>query len=156
MLAPNNWPRSVLASSFSFHTWGMAGWQFRMLSSYIAGLHTNIINVQKLEDWKASHLTKATAIDPNYSLPLNVALITLQVSVLTRCRINWVFDSLSCSLTLMLQELDDGSVLLRLAHLYEVKDKKHQAPLCNPIDVNQVPCQPITAVSKSAAIGFLW
>ena len=56
----------------------------------------------------------------------------------------------------MLQELDDGSVLLRLAHLYEVKDKKHQPPLCNPIDVNQVPSQPITAVSKSAAIGFLW
>ncbi|KAK9286007.1 hypothetical protein L1049_025210 [Liquidambar formosana] len=46
------------------------------------------------EDWTASHLTKATFMDSNYSLPLNVALITLQ-------------------------ELDDGSVLLRLAHLYE-------------------------------------
>ena len=34
-----------------------------------------------MEDWKASHLTKSTAIDPNYSLPLNVALITLQVTV---------------------------------------------------------------------------
>jgi alpha-mannosidase len=41
--------------------------------------------VQKLEDWKSSHLTKATAIDPNYSLPLNVALITLQVTLFTPC-----------------------------------------------------------------------
>lgn len=55
---------------------------------FIAGLHSNIINVQKLENWKASHLTKATTIDPNYSLPLNVALITLQVSMFTHCSIN--------------------------------------------------------------------
>ncbi|XP_022741815.1 alpha-mannosidase-like [Durio zibethinus] len=50
---------------------------------------------EKMETWTASHLTKATAMDPGYSLPLNVVLITLQ-------------------------EMDDGSVLLRLAHLYEV------------------------------------
>ncbi|XP_044500612.1 alpha-mannosidase isoform X1 [Mangifera indica] len=49
---------------------------------------------EKLETWKASHVTKATTMDSDYSLPLNVALITLQ-------------------------ELEDGSVLLRLAHLYE-------------------------------------
>nr|GLL26254.1 alpha-mannosidase-like [Ipomoea trifida] len=30
------------------------------------------------EEWRASHLTKATMMDPNYSLPLNIALITLQ------------------------------------------------------------------------------
>ncbi|KAL9245638.1 hypothetical protein vseg_019263 [Gypsophila vaccaria] len=46
------------------------------------------------EKWKASRLTKATSMDPTYSLPLNVALITLQ-------------------------ELEDKTVLLRLAHLYE-------------------------------------
>ncbi|CAN1816166.1 Probable alpha-mannosidase At5g66150 [Linum perenne] len=45
--------------------------------------------------WKASHLTSATTMDMGYSLPFNVALITLE-------------------------ELEDGSVLLRLAHLYEV------------------------------------
>ncbi|KAK4583933.1 hypothetical protein RGQ29_021880 [Quercus rubra] len=61
---------------------------------------------EKLEDWKASHLTKATAIDPNYSLPLNVALITLQ-------------------------ELDDGSVLLRLAHLYEEGEDAEYSTLAN-------------------------
>ncbi|KAJ6678299.1 ALPHA-MANNOSIDASE [Salix viminalis] len=49
---------------------------------------------EKEETWKASHVATGTAMDPDYSLPLNVALITLQ-------------------------ELDDGSVLLRLAHLYE-------------------------------------
>ncbi|RDY13085.1 hypothetical protein CR513_02040, partial [Mucuna pruriens] len=49
---------------------------------------------ENLGNWKAFHVTKGTVIDPNYSLPLNVALITLE-------------------------ELDDGTVLLRLAHLYE-------------------------------------
>ncbi|KAJ7944151.1 Alpha-mannosidase [Quillaja saponaria] len=52
---------------------------------------------EKFEDWTASHLTRGTTVDPNYSLPLNVALITLQ-------------------------ELDDGNVLLRLAHLYEASE----------------------------------
>ncbi|KAF5762439.1 putative alpha-mannosidase [Helianthus annuus] len=46
------------------------------------------------DDYKASHSTRSTTMDPDYSLPPNVALITLQ-------------------------ELEDGSVLLRLAHLYE-------------------------------------
>ncbi|XP_038973707.1 alpha-mannosidase-like isoform X1 [Phoenix dactylifera] len=44
--------------------------------------------------WKSSHITKTTMMEDGYSLPPNVALITLQV-------------------------LDDGTVLLRLAHLYE-------------------------------------
>lgn len=34
---------------------------------------------QKAENWKSSHLTKGTLMDPNYSLPPNVALITLEV-----------------------------------------------------------------------------
>ncbi|KAG6702974.1 hypothetical protein I3842_07G062300 [Carya illinoinensis] len=59
---------------------------------------------EKLEDWTASHLTKATSIDPNYSLPINVALITLQ-------------------------ELDNGSVLLRLAHLYEAGEDTEYSKL---------------------------
>ncbi|CAI9276447.1 unnamed protein product [Lactuca saligna] len=49
---------------------------------------------EKQNDYKASHLTRSTTMDPNYILPPNVALITLQ-------------------------ELEDGSVLIRLAHLYE-------------------------------------
>ena len=35
--------------------------------------------VQNLENWKSSHLTKGTILEPNYSLPPNVALITLEV-----------------------------------------------------------------------------
>ncbi|CAO2831325.1 unnamed protein product [Amaranthus hypochondriacus] len=51
--------------------------------------------------WKASRSTKMTFMDSNYSLPLNVALITLQ-------------------------ELEDNSILLRLAHLYEAgEDAKY-------------------------------
>ncbi|KAK9678800.1 hypothetical protein RND81_11G233900 [Saponaria officinalis] len=46
------------------------------------------------EKWKASRLTTSTSMDPTYSLPHNVALITLQ-------------------------ELENKNVLLRLAHLYE-------------------------------------
>ncbi|KAL8111174.1 hypothetical protein AgCh_026780 [Apium graveolens] len=58
---------------------------------------------ENAEDWKAVHMTKATVMDPNYSLPFNVALITLQ-------------------------ELDDGNVLLRLAHPYEAgEDAKNSA-----------------------------
>ncbi|XP_017257760.1 alpha-mannosidase [Daucus carota subsp. sativus] len=58
---------------------------------------------ENADDWKAAHMTQTTVMDPNYSLPFNVALITLQ-------------------------ELDDGNVLLRLAHLYEVgEDAKYSA-----------------------------
>ncbi|KAK7376119.1 hypothetical protein VNO78_34973 [Psophocarpus tetragonolobus] len=49
---------------------------------------------ENIENWKSSHLIEETLMDPNYSLPLNVALITLE-------------------------ELDGGIVILRLAHLYE-------------------------------------
>ncbi|KAG9442660.1 hypothetical protein H6P81_018514 [Aristolochia fimbriata] len=46
------------------------------------------------EKWKAKHIEHSTLMDSNYSLPPNVAIITLE-------------------------ELDDGTVLLRLAHLFE-------------------------------------
>lgn len=48
------------------------------------------------EKWKASTAVKGHAMDPLYTFPPNVALITLQ-------------------------ELELGNVLLRLAHLYEVQ-----------------------------------
>ncbi|KAG0473150.1 hypothetical protein HPP92_015007 [Vanilla planifolia] len=54
--------------------------------------------------WKSSKITKATAMDPGYSLPPNVALITLE-------------------------ELDDGSVLLRLAHLFEDREDRQNSVL---------------------------
>ncbi|XP_009415848.2 probable alpha-mannosidase At5g13980 isoform X1 [Musa acuminata AAA Group] len=50
-------------------------------------------------NWTGSHTANFSAMDPSYSLPDNVALITLQA-------------------------LEDGNVLLRLAHLYEVGEHK--------------------------------
>ncbi|XP_078160110.1 putative alpha-mannosidase At5g13980 [Carex rostrata] len=50
-------------------------------------------------NWGSSHVSNFTAMDPSYSLPDNVALVTLEA-------------------------LEDGSVLLRLAHLYEVDEDK--------------------------------
>ncbi|CAK9171220.1 unnamed protein product, partial [Ilex paraguariensis] len=54
-------------------------------------------------------------MDASCSLPLNVALITLQVIALHAI----MHDLGDLPLILVLQELDDGNVLLRLAHLYE-------------------------------------
>ncbi|KAG5537366.1 hypothetical protein RHGRI_024717 [Rhododendron griersonianum] len=59
---------------------------------------------EKQDDWTATHLLKAAAMDPNYTLPPNVALVTLQ-------------------------ELDDGSVLLRLGHLYEAGEDAEYSTL---------------------------
>ncbi|KAI3784614.1 hypothetical protein L1987_43716 [Smallanthus sonchifolius] len=50
-------------------------------------------------DWKNSHASSLSMIDSSYSLPNNTAIITLQ-------------------------ELESGTILLRLAHLYEVGEDK--------------------------------
>ncbi|XP_037479257.1 alpha-mannosidase At3g26720-like [Triticum dicoccoides] len=50
-------------------------------------------------NWVNSHVSSFSAMDPTYSFPENIALLTLQ-------------------------ELEDGSVLLRLAHLYEAGEHK--------------------------------
>ncbi|KAJ0974238.1 hypothetical protein J5N97_016203 [Dioscorea zingiberensis] len=59
---------------------------------------------QTEEVWKASHIMKGTQMDPGYSLPPNVALLTLE-------------------------DLNDGTVLLRLAHLYEAGEDIHYSTL---------------------------
>ncbi|XP_015951770.2 alpha-mannosidase [Arachis duranensis] len=59
---------------------------------------------ESLKNWKSSHVTKGTVLEPNYSLPPNVALLTLE-------------------------ELDGGSVLLRLAHLYEQSEDAEYSTL---------------------------
>ncbi|KAG7023026.1 putative alpha-mannosidase [Cucurbita argyrosperma subsp. argyrosperma] len=55
--------------------------------------------LQDKNDWTMSHLKTFSGIDPSYHLPENVAIITLQ-------------------------ELENGKVLLRLAHLYEIGEDK--------------------------------
>ncbi|KAI4350436.1 hypothetical protein L6164_004892 [Bauhinia variegata] len=54
---------------------------------------------QDEDDWLNSHVVTFSGIDSSYSLPDNVAVITLQ-------------------------ELSNGKVLLRLAHLYEIEEDK--------------------------------
>ncbi|KAH1115016.1 hypothetical protein J1N35_008394 [Gossypium stocksii] len=54
---------------------------------------------QEGDGWTHSHVSSFSGMDPSYVLPDNVAMITLQ-------------------------ELDNGQVLLRLAHLYEVGEDK--------------------------------
>lgn len=54
---------------------------------------------QNRDSWKNSRVLKFSGMDPSYVLPDNVAMITLQ-------------------------ELDDGKILLRLAHLYEIGEDK--------------------------------
>ncbi|KAF5188201.1 Alpha-mannosidase [Thalictrum thalictroides] len=51
------------------------------------------------DNWTGSHIPTYSFMDPSYSLPDNVAIVTLQ-------------------------ELEDGKVLLRLAHLYETGEDK--------------------------------
>ncbi|BBH00579.1 Glycosyl hydrolase family 38 protein [Prunus dulcis] len=58
------------------------------------------------DNWKNSHVTTFSGVGSSYSLPDNVALITLQ-------------------------ELDDGKVLLRLAHLYEIGEDKDLSVMAN-------------------------
>ncbi|XP_062197147.1 probable alpha-mannosidase At5g13980 [Phragmites australis] len=63
-------------------------------------------------NWANSHISKFSAMDPTYSLPDNVALLTLQ-------------------------ELEDGSVLLRFAHLYEAGEHKDLSALAS-VDLKRV------------------
>ncbi|XP_043705030.1 alpha-mannosidase At3g26720-like isoform X1 [Telopea speciosissima] len=51
------------------------------------------------DNWTSSHIPTFSGMDPSYNLPDNVAMITLQ-------------------------EVEDGKVLLRLAHLYEIGEDK--------------------------------
>ncbi|KAL5581468.1 hypothetical protein UlMin_013910 [Ulmus minor] len=57
-------------------------------------------------EWINSHVSTFSGIDPSYALPNNTALITLQ-------------------------ELDNGKILLRLAHLYETGEDKDYSVLAS-------------------------
>ncbi|XP_031277277.1 alpha-mannosidase At3g26720-like [Pistacia vera] len=57
------------------------------------------IPLQDGDNWASSHVASFSGMVPSYVLPDNVAMLTLQ-------------------------ELDDGKVLLRLAHLYEIGEDK--------------------------------
>ncbi|XP_078151980.1 alpha-mannosidase-like isoform X2 [Carex rostrata] len=79
------------------------------------------------DSWKSSHVTKSTLMEENYSLPPNVALITLQI-------------------------LDDGNVLLRLAHLFEAGEDANYSMIAS-VELkklfSQRPIKEITETSLS-------
>lgn len=79
---------------------------------------SKISSMQEGDNWMSSRTTTFSAMDQSYSLPNNIAVITLQVKP---CFENSpLFQSHELNRVFMLQELQSGKVLLRLAHLYEV------------------------------------
>ncbi|KAM0936003.1 putative alpha-mannosidase [Dioscorea sansibarensis] len=61
---------------------------------------------QEGDKWRSSHVPKFTPMKSSYSLPYNVALLTLEA-------------------------LEDGTTLLRLAHLYEVDEDKELSKMAS-------------------------
>lgn len=56
-----------------------------LVTSWISLIHITYSKIsidQDLGNWKAFHVTRGTVIDPNYNLPPNVALITLEVDLI--------------------------------------------------------------------------
>ncbi|XP_068656340.1 alpha-mannosidase At3g26720-like [Aristolochia californica] len=73
--------------------------------------------------WTSSHVTSFSATGPSYSLPDNVALITLQ-------------------------ELEDGTVLLRLAHLFEMGEEEDFSVM-STVDLNKLfPSKKISKITE--------
>ncbi|KAL8557426.1 hypothetical protein ACS0TY_004737 [Phlomoides rotata] len=73
--------------------------------------------------WLSSHVTTFSAIDQSYTLPNNIAVITLQ-------------------------ELQSGAVLLRLAHLYETEEDKDYSVMTNVELKKLFPGKKITKVTE--------
>jgi len=87
----------------------------------------NLFLLQDETSSKSYNVAKGGMMDANYSLPDNVAIVTLQVSLylfspfhyhLPMHPITYIFSIMEHVLTF--QNLDDGTTLLRLAHLFQV------------------------------------
>lgn len=76
------------------------------------------------DNWMSSHKPMFSGIDPSYSLPDNVAVITLQ-------------------------ELQSGKVLLRLAHLYEIGEDKDLSVMATVELRKLFPDKKITKVTET-------
>ncbi|GAV60191.1 Glyco_hydro_38 domain-containing protein/Glyco_hydro_38C domain-containing protein/Alpha-mann_mid domain-containing protein [Cephalotus follicularis] len=75
------------------------------------------------DSWTNSHVSTFSGMDPSYALPDNVALLTLQ-------------------------ELEDGKVLFRLAHLYEIGEDKDLSVMAT-VELEKVfPHQKINKVTE--------
>lgn len=78
---------------------------------------------EEINKWMGSHITTFSGIDPSYTLPNNIAVITLQ-------------------------ELESGKVLLRLAHLYEVGEDKDYSVVTSVELKKLFPDKKITKVTE--------
>ncbi|MCO5548560.1 hypothetical protein L7F22_002020 [Adiantum nelumboides] len=72
-------------------------WRRSMGQQVYSPLHLSFTTMDASESWTSTHLPTFSGMSDAYNLPENVALITLQ-------------------------ELKDGQILLRLAHLYELNE----------------------------------
>ncbi|KAK9272279.1 hypothetical protein L1049_002650 [Liquidambar formosana] len=77
------------------------------------------------DKWMSSHVPTFSGIDSSYSLPNNIAIITLQ-------------------------ELDDGNVLLRLAHLYEIGEDINFSVMTNVELKKLFPGKKISKVTETS------
>uniref|UniRef100_A0A6M2F2G9 Alpha-mannosidase n=1 Tax=Populus davidiana TaxID=266767 RepID=A0A6M2F2G9_9ROSI len=77
------------------------------------------------DSWASSHIATFSAMDPSYALPDNVAILTLQ-------------------------ELNDGKVLLRLAHLYEVGEDKDLSVMASVELKKVLPNKKISKITETS------
>ncbi|KAK8534164.1 hypothetical protein V6N13_028164 [Hibiscus sabdariffa] len=87
------------------HIWEGAKWR-RTVGQEIYSPLLLAFSEQDGDDWMSSHIPTFSGIDPFYSLPDNIAIITLQ-------------------------ELENGKVLLWLAHLYETREDKDNSAMAS-------------------------
>ncbi|KAJ7945626.1 Alpha-mannosidase [Quillaja saponaria] len=80
---------------------------------------------QSGDNWTSSHVTTFSGMDSSYNLPDNVAMITLQ-------------------------ELEDGKVLLRLAHLYEVGEDKDLSVMASVELKKVLPNKKISKITETS------
>lgn len=81
-LAKNIWPASIFTISSCFYSWGTIAtlWTF-LYDAFSAFPHLTILFLlQDEKSWKSYNVAEESMMDANYSLPDNVAIVTLQVS----------------------------------------------------------------------------
>lgn len=87
-MASNIWSRNLFSSSPSFHRTGCFKKSdiFTPIQFFMIVKLDKVFSLQEGDSWINSHKTTFSAFEPSYSLPKNVALLTLQVSWIVLCK----------------------------------------------------------------------